>query len=115
MENTTISEMRQSFQDGVDSIYNAIVGQGTTPSGKTPADLVNAIKNTSVSVKLPITLREYFAPASNVTPPTSNQVTFTLTITNREVTVSGTTSVSAGHGNYGSGTASVTIGTITKE
>ena len=43
MENTTISEMRQSFQDGVDSIYNAIVGQGTTPSGKTPAQIVAAV------------------------------------------------------------------------
>ena len=43
MENTTITNMKNSFQDGVDSIYNAIVGQGTTPSGKTPADLVNGI------------------------------------------------------------------------
>ena len=43
--NTTISEMRQSFQDGVDSIYNALVGQGTTPGGKTPADLVDSIQN----------------------------------------------------------------------
>ena len=29
MENTTISEMKNSFQAGVDSIYNAIKGQGT--------------------------------------------------------------------------------------
>ena len=43
MENTTINQMKQSFQDGVDSIYNALVGQGTTPSGKTPADLVAGI------------------------------------------------------------------------
>lgn len=35
--------MKSSFQDGVDSIYNAIVGQGTTPSGKTPAQLVAGI------------------------------------------------------------------------
>ena len=43
MENTTINQMKQSFQDGVDSIYNALVGQGTTPSGKTPAQLVASI------------------------------------------------------------------------
>ena len=43
MENTTITNMKNSFQDGVDSIYNAIVGQGTTPGGRTPAQIVNGI------------------------------------------------------------------------
>ena len=43
MENTTISEMRQSFQDGVDSIYDALVAAGATPGSKNPADLVSGI------------------------------------------------------------------------
>lgn len=32
-----IEEMRQDFQDGVDTIYNAIVAEGVTPASSTPS------------------------------------------------------------------------------
>ena len=37
--------MKQDFQAGVDSIYNAIVAAGATPSSKNPADIANSITN----------------------------------------------------------------------
>ena len=38
-----VSEMKQSFQDGVDTIYGAITAQGVTPSSSTPSDCATAI------------------------------------------------------------------------
>ena len=35
----------QSFQNGVDSIYNKCVSCGSTPSAKTPAAISSAIQN----------------------------------------------------------------------
>lgn len=40
---TKISDLQTSFQGGVDSVYNAIVAQGTTPVSKSLSDIVNAI------------------------------------------------------------------------
>ncbi len=41
--NTTIETMQETFQDGVDSIYNAIVAEGVTPSSSTPTDCATGI------------------------------------------------------------------------
>lgn len=38
-----IAQMKINFQDGVDTIYNAIVAQGVTPSSSTPSDCATAI------------------------------------------------------------------------
>ena len=38
-----IAQMKINFQDGVDTIYNAIVAQGVTPSSSTPNDCATAI------------------------------------------------------------------------
>lgn len=38
-----IALMKINFQDGVDTIYNAIVAQGITPSSSTPSDCATAI------------------------------------------------------------------------
>ena len=43
--------MKQDFQAGVDSIYNALVAAGATPSSKDPADLVSAITTNSGSLR----------------------------------------------------------------
>ena len=39
--------MKQSFQDGVNTIYNKIVSLGVTPSGNSPTDIVNAMQSFS--------------------------------------------------------------------
>ena len=39
--------MKQSFQDGVNTIYNKIVSLGVTPSGNSPTDIVNAMQGFS--------------------------------------------------------------------
>lgn len=41
---TTISGNLASFQNGVDSIYNGCNTYGSTPTAKTPAAIINAIK-----------------------------------------------------------------------
>lgn len=38
-----IAQMKINFQGGVDTIYNAIVAQGITPSSSTPSDCATAI------------------------------------------------------------------------
>ena len=42
-----IDEMVANFGDGVDSVYNACVAAGSTPSSKSPADIATAIGNIS--------------------------------------------------------------------
>lgn len=43
--------MQQSFQDGVDQIYNALVAKGSTPDSKSLADVVQAINDLETDVK----------------------------------------------------------------
>lgn len=47
--------MKESFQGGVDSIYNALISAGFTPTDKTPSAIVDAIsgikKSTTISVQ----------------------------------------------------------------
>lgn len=40
-----IQEMKTSFQDGVDQIYNAVVARGGTPSASTPSAIATAVNN----------------------------------------------------------------------
>lgn len=42
---TEIAQMKVTFQDGVDTIYNAIVAKGVTPSSSTPTDCATGINN----------------------------------------------------------------------
>ena len=42
--NSEISSMKQSFQAGVDTIYNKMVSCGETPSSKSPTDIANKIQ-----------------------------------------------------------------------
>lgn len=42
-----IDEMVENFGDGVDSIYNACIAAGSTPTSKSPADIATAISNIS--------------------------------------------------------------------
>ena len=42
--NDDISNIQQSFQDGVDTLYNKCVSCGWTPSNKTPTAIVEAIQ-----------------------------------------------------------------------
>ena len=38
-----ITNLQSNFQDGVDSVYNAVIARGTTPSSHTLSDVVDAI------------------------------------------------------------------------
>lgn len=49
--NSNITAMQQSFQDGVDQIYNALVAKGSTPASKSLADVVQAINDLETDVK----------------------------------------------------------------
>ena len=42
--NDTINTMKTNFEDGVNTIYNAVVAKGITPSDKRPSSIVNAIE-----------------------------------------------------------------------
>ena len=45
------NSLKTSFQGGVDTIYNAFVSAGTTPAGKTPANIATAVNDLISSVK----------------------------------------------------------------
>ena len=42
--NSQLNEMKQNFQDGVDTVYDAVVAKGTTPVDKTPSEIAIAIR-----------------------------------------------------------------------
>ncbi len=42
--NDTINTMKTNFEDGVNTIYNAVVAKGITPLDKRPSSIVNAIE-----------------------------------------------------------------------
>lgn len=42
---TTVEEMKQTFQDGVDAVYNALVDIGVTPASSTPTAIAEAVAN----------------------------------------------------------------------
>ena len=41
--NSQLDEMKQNFQDGVDTVYDAVVAKGATPVDKTPLEIAIAI------------------------------------------------------------------------
>ena len=49
--NSSLTNMQQSFQDGCNTIYNAIVAKGVTPKSKSPADIATAIASITTDVK----------------------------------------------------------------
>ena len=94
---TTVSNMQTTFQDGVDTIYNAIVAEGVTPSSSTPEDCATGIStvatnkyntgyNTAQSVTWSQTLNANlygysgsFASSSSATYSLKNVTSFTVT------------------------------------
>ena len=49
--NDSLEQMKVSFQDGCNAIYNAVVAKGVTPKSKSPADLATAISGITTDVK----------------------------------------------------------------
>ena len=41
--NSQLNEMKQNFQDGVDTVYDAVLAKGATPLDKTPSEIAIAI------------------------------------------------------------------------
>ena len=48
----SMRRLQQSFQDGVDTLYNACVSAGQTPTDKSPSSIANAIKNITNNVSV---------------------------------------------------------------
>ena len=46
-----INNIQASFQDGVDSIYDALVNAGSTPTDKTPSAIIDAIPKITKNAK----------------------------------------------------------------
>lgn len=44
-----IKDLKKSFQDGCDTIYNAIVSQGVTPASKSPSDIASSVESVKIS------------------------------------------------------------------
>ena len=49
--NSSLEQMKASFQDGCNTIYNAIVAKGVTPSSNSPDDIATAINSIATDVK----------------------------------------------------------------
>lgn len=47
-QNSNVNELKTNFQDGVDSVYNAVVAKGSTPASKSLSDVIEAINNIQV-------------------------------------------------------------------
>lgn len=62
-----IAQMKINFQDGVDTIYNAIVAQGVTPSASTPSACATGIHKMESDVYNAIT-EKGVTPAANTIP-----------------------------------------------
>lgn len=50
----TLKEMKETFQAGVNTIYDAIVARDVTPASKSPADMAAAIAEISGSPLIPV-------------------------------------------------------------
>ena len=49
--NDTINTMKTNFEDGVNTIYNAVVAKGVTPSDKSPSNVAKAIESLEIKEK----------------------------------------------------------------
>ena len=49
--NDTINTMKTNFEDGVNTIYNAVVAKGVTPSDKSPSNVAKAIESLVIKEK----------------------------------------------------------------
>ena len=65
----TLKEMKETFQAGVNTIYDAIVARDVTPASKSPADMAAAIAEISGSELIPVVvggvLQEGFTLTAN--------------------------------------------------
>ena len=66
--NDTINTMKTNFEDGVNTIYNAVVAKGITPSDKRPSSIVNAIERLILMISKGPLLTYTFETGSPIMP-----------------------------------------------
>ena len=66
--NDTINTMKTNFEDGVNTIYNAVVAKGITPSDKRPSSIVNAIERLILIISKGPLLTYTFETGSPIMP-----------------------------------------------
>lgn len=69
-----IKEMEKNFQDGVNTIYNAIVKKGVTPKDKTPSACADAILSLSLGEGLTIMGIDFVVAGSDYIPYASTVI-----------------------------------------
>jgi hypothetical protein len=82
---TTVSNMQTTFQDGVDTIYNAIVAEGVTPSSSTPeacATGITDIYNAAQSVTWSETVSGFLGGGNRVEYSIKNATAIQLVVNN---------------------------------
>ena len=65
--NDTINTMKTNFEDGVNTIYNAVVAKGVTPLDKSPSSIVDAIEKLVLMISNPL-LTYTFETGSPIMP-----------------------------------------------
>ena len=66
--NDTINTMKTNFEDGVNTIYNAVVAKGITPLDKRPSSIVNAIERLILMISKGPLLTYTFETGSPIMP-----------------------------------------------
>ena len=66
--NDTINTMKTNFEDGVNTIYNAVVAKGVTPLDKSPSSIVNAIESLTLIISKGPLLTYTFETGSPIIP-----------------------------------------------
>ena len=66
--NDTINTMKTNFEDGVNTIYNAVVAKGVTPLDKSPSSIVNAIESLTLIISKGPLLTYTFETGSSIIP-----------------------------------------------
>ena len=66
--NDTINTMKTNFEDGVNTIYNAVVAKGITPLDKRPSSIVNAIERLILMISKGPLLTYTFETGSQMMP-----------------------------------------------
>ena len=66
--NDTINAMKTNFEDGVNTIYNAVVAKGVTPLDKSPSSIVNAIESLTLIISKGPLLTYTFETGSPIIP-----------------------------------------------
>ena len=85
-----IDKLRQDFQAGVDSIYDAVVAEGATPDSKALSDVVAAIGTLgdckiTVNYKLHSEMSKEYGSGGSVVDRADANGSFTITIENNQI------------------------------